>query len=273
MPMKPTARKQKPGEPDQKKSDLPGIRVNRFFTENGIISRREADKAIAAGKVTINGKVAELGDRVMPDDRLTLDGKPIKLKAKTPVIIAYHKPVGVECTSNQEVEDNIIDAVGYSERVFHIGRLDKMSEGLILLTNIGDIVNKILRARFFHEKEYLVQTNAPISDEQIKQLRAGVSLSDGTTRPCQVTRASPNRIRMVLTEGRNRQIRRMIEFLGLRVSKLKRVRIMHIKLGTIPYGEWRIFSKSEVDQLMKELDSQSSKPAMKPGSKVGSGTR
>ncbi|MBP9707900.1 MAG: rRNA pseudouridine synthase [Oligoflexales bacterium] len=241
-------------DPDAKKSSLEGLRINRLFTERGIMSRREADQAVKDGRVTINGTVADLGARVHEGDEVTLDGKKIKPKQKSQVIIAYHKPVGIECTSDLRVAENIIDAVAYPERIFPIGRLDKMSEGLILLTNLGDIVNKILRSRYFHEKEYIVWLNGDITTEQINQLRNGIELSDGLTRPCKVKRKNARCIHMILTEGRNRQIRRMIEALNLRVSKLRRIRIMEIELGDLPYGDWRRLSKPEVKQLLQKLN-------------------
>jgi len=229
------------------------IRINRFFTENGLMSRREADRVIEAGEVTINGRRAKLGDRVQPEDRVALRGREVRTGLKRPVILAYNKPVGVECTTNEDVPGNIISAVRYPERVFHVGRLDKDSEGLILLTNIGDIVNKILRAEHCHEKEYVVTVDQPINDTQMAKLRGGVRLSDGMTRPCRITRENGRRIRMVLTEGRNRQIRRMVASLGLEVTQLRRVRIMGIKLGGLPRGHWHKFTKAEADALLQQL--------------------
>ncbi len=241
--------------PDVKTSSLEGMRINRFFTENGIISRRAADQAVVDGRIMINDKVAKLGDRVLKHDIVSLDGKVIRISKKKPVIIAFNKPVGIECTSNEDVPENIISKVNYPERVFHIGRLDKMSEGLILLTNIGDVVNKILRARNFHEKEYVVKLNCPISDRQIAELSAGMDIDDGKgpTRPCEVRRAGHNTIIMVLTEGRNRQIRRMIELIGLRVSTLRRIRIMNINLGSLPRGTWRNLTAAEEKSLLNEI--------------------
>jgi len=232
---------------------LTGIRINRYFTENGYMSRREADRAIESGKVKINGQVAKLGDRVNPGDRVMIHGKLIQTGVKRPVILAYHKPVGIECTTDQNIKGNIIDAVGYSERVFNIGRLDKMSEGLILLTNLGDIVNKILRSKFDHEKEYVVYTNDAITDAQITKLRSGIRLEEGTTLPCRITRVNARCIRMILTEGKNRQIRRMVEDIGLQVNRLKRVRIMHITLGDLPRGKWRKLTQGETKQLMTQI--------------------
>lgn len=201
----------------------------------------------------INGRSAKLGDRVMPKDTVTLDGRTLQTGEKDPVILAFHKPVGVECTTDMAVEGNIIDAVNYHERVFPIGRLDKMSEGLILLTNIGDIVNKVLRAKYFHEKEYVVTIKQSISDAHVAELRAGIDIGDGYTRPCKVTRVAPKVLNMVLTEGRNRQIRRMLEALGHEVMTLQRTRIMDIRLGGLKYGHWRKFSDAETAALLKQL--------------------
>ncbi len=217
------------------------------------MSRREADRAIESGKVKINGQIAKLGDRVNPGDRVMIHGKLIQTGVKRPVILAYHKPVGIECTTDQNIKGNIVDAVGYTERVFNIGRLDKMSEGLILMTNIGDIVNKILRSKYDHEKEYVVYTNDAITDAQITKLRSGIRLEEGTTLPCRVTRVNARCVRMVLTEGKNRQIRRMVEDIGLQVNRLKRVRIMHITLGDLPRGKWRKLTQAETKQLMTAI--------------------
>jgi 23S rRNA pseudouridine2604 synthase len=230
------------------------MRLNRFFTDNGVMSRRAADTAIKLGRVSVNGTTAVLGTKVTETDKIKLDGKMIRVGKKTPVIIAYHKPIGIECTSNPDVPDNIIDAVGYHERVFHIGRLDKMSEGLILLTNIGEIVNKILRARNFHEKEYIVETDGYISDEKLAAMARGIELEDGKTRPCKVERLAKRRFRMVLTEGRNRQIRRMVEAVDLGVSRLKRVRVMNIELGKLMKNDYRIINKKEKADLMEMLN-------------------
>jgi 23S rRNA pseudouridine2604 synthase len=234
------------------------MRINKFFTENGICSRREADRLIQEGRVTLNQQVAKLGDQVVEGDLIYLDGKLIEVKKKTPIVIAYNKPVGVECTSDSRVPNNIIDAVRYPERLVHIGRLDVMSEGLILLTNMGDIVNPILRRKYHHEKEYLVQFNEQLSPRILKAFREGVDLGDaeGPTLPCRASRIGKNRASLVLTEGRNRQIRRMAEAVGLKVIKLKRVRIMHIELGDLKIDTWRALTKPELEKLMTTLDQQ-----------------
>lgn len=234
------------------------MRINKYFTENGICSRREADRWVEAGRISINGQTAKLGDQVKDGDVVALDGKPLKVKEKRPIIIAYHKPVGVECTSDPSVERNIINAVNYpGERLVHIGRLDLMSEGLILLTNLGDIVNKILRSRHEHEKEYIVTYDKPVDPRDLRQWQRGVDIGDedrGPTKPCHAELLSPNQVRLILTEGRNRQIRRMAEALGYRVTRLKRVRIMHIELGDLRGDTWREFSQREIDDLLAALE-------------------
>lgn len=233
------------------------MRINKFFTDRGYCSRREADRMVEEGRVTINGRVAVHGDQIELSDEIRVDGELLDPQLdKKPVIIAFNKPVGVECTSDPAVENNIIEAVGYPERIFHIGRLDKMSEGLILLTNVGDIVNKILRRRYGHEKEYIVVFDLPISDEQILTLRRGVDIGDeeGPTERCQVTRLGGSRVSMILTEGRNRQIRRMAEAIGLKVVRLKRIRVMNITLGEMPKGRWRYLTPEEEAELTARLE-------------------
>jgi 23S rRNA pseudouridine2604 synthase len=225
------------------------MRINRYFTAHGILSRREADRLIEAGRVSINGRTAKLGDQVQDGDQVSLDGQNVATAKPKPVVLAYNKPVGVECTSDERVADNIIAAVNYSERLFHVGRLDKMSEGLILLTNVGDFVNAALRKEHGHEKEYHVWFNDQISDNQIELLRKGVELDDGPTLPAGVERLSDNRVSLTLTEGRNRQIRRMAEALGLRVSRLMRVRFLNLKLGSLKIGEWRALKDYELMAL------------------------
>lgn len=231
------------------------MRLNRFFSDRGICSRREADRWIEAGRVTLNGRPARLGDQCAADDVVLLDGRPLPSGEKNAVLIAYNKAPGVECTSDPTVENNIIEAVNLPERIFHIGRLDKMSEGLILLTNMGDIVNKILRRRHGHEKEYVVVLDQVILDAQIRKLSRGVELDDGFTAPCRVYRLGGKRIGMVLKEGRNRQIRRMAEALGFRVVRLKRIRVMNIELGKLPRGRWRAIEGEEYRTLMEKLES------------------
>jgi len=229
------------------------IRINRFFTEHGVCSRRAADKHVEAGRVRINGVLAKHGDTVKEGDRVELDGVRVAVPEKRPVVLAYHKRPGIECTSDRRVPENIIDAVGYHERIFHIGRLDKWSEGLILLTNRGELVNQILRARGRHEKEYLVEVDVPISEQSIRNMRSGIVIQGRRTLPCRVQRMGPRTFRMVLTEGRNRQIRRMCEAENLRVKRLLRVRVMNIELGSLREGRWRRLRDDELTVLDKRI--------------------
>lgn len=227
------------------------ISLNKYISETGLCSRREADKLIDAGRVMINNTIARKGNRVVPGtDRVYLDGT-LVAKEVEPVYIALYKPVGIVCTTDDIEPDNIIDYLGYSERVFPIGRLDKMSEGLILLTNHGDIVNKILRAGNNHEKEYIVTVNKPIDSAFLKAMATGVPILDTVTRPCVIKKINANTFNIILTQGLNRQIRRMCEFLGYRVKTLKRIRIMNIHLDGIPYGKWRYLNKTEMHDLME----------------------
>ena len=226
-----------------------GTRINKYLSEVGYCSRRAADKLIEQGRVTINGKVPEMGTKVTDADEIAVDGKPIREEKEKPVYIAFNKPVGIVCTTDTRVEkDNIIDYIGYPTRIFPIGRLDKPSEGLIFLTNDGDIVNKILRGRNNHEKEYIVRVNRPITAEFIKKMGNGVPILDTVTRKCFVEKVDDFTFRIILTQGLNRQIRRMSEYLGYRVRKLKRVRIMNIELD-VPVGQWRYLTKSELKEI------------------------
>jgi 23S rRNA pseudouridine2604 synthase len=226
------------------------ISLNKYISETGLCSRREADKLIEAGRVLINDIVARKGNRVNPDDKVYLDGELIVKKSK-PIYIALNKPVGIVCTTDQREPDNIIDYLGYKERIFPIGRLDKMSQGLILLTNDGDIVNKILRAGNFHEKEYIVTVNKPIDNGFIKAMATGVPILDTVTRPCKVKKIDDFKFNIVLTQGLNRQIRRMCEYLGYHVTSLNRVRIMDITLDGIEYDTWRYLTEAEIVWLME----------------------
>jgi 23S rRNA pseudouridine2604 synthase len=229
------------------------MRINRFFTEHGVCSRRAADKYVEAGRVRINGAVAKHGDTVGEGDRVSLDGKPVVVHEKRPVVLAYHKPPGIECTSDKRVPENIIDAVGYPERIFHVGRLDKFSEGLILLTNRGELVNQILRARGRHEKEYLVEVDVPVPEASLRRMRSGIVIQGRRTLPCRVQRLGERSFRMVLTEGRNRQIRRMCEAENLRVKRLLRVRVMNIELGSLRSGRWRRLRDDELRGLDRRI--------------------
>lgn len=226
-------------------------RINKYLSEVGYCSRRAADKLIEQGRVTINGKVPEMGTKVVPGDDVSVDGEAVSTPLEKPVYLAFNKPIGIVCTTDSRVEkDNIIDFINYPKRIFPIGRLDKPSEGLIFLTNDGDIVNKILRARNNHEKEYLVTVDKPIRADFLKKMRNGVPILDTITRNCEVSQVSTNQFRIILTQGLNRQIRRMCEYLGYRVKKLKRIRIMNVHLD-LPVGKWRDLTTEELQQIYK----------------------
>lgn len=232
-------------------------RINKYLSEIGFCSRRAADKLILENRVTINGVVPEMGTKIVAGDVVKVDGKLVAKPEEKPVYIAFNKPIGIVCTTDTKVEkDNIIDYIKYPKRIFPIGRLDKPSEGLILLTSDGDIVNKILRARNNHEKEYLVSVNRPITNDFLKKMRAGVPILDTITRECEVEQIDKNRFKIILTQGLNRQIRRMCEYLDYKVTKLKRVRIMNIKLD-IPIGKWRYLSENEMNEINRLISSSS----------------
>lgn len=225
------------------------VRINKYLSEIGFCSRRAADKLIEQGRVTINGKVPEMGTKITDGDVVAVDGKEVEAPNKKNVYIMLNKPIGIVCTTDTRVEkDNIIDFINYPSRIFPIGRLDKPSEGLILLTNDGDIVNKILRARNNHEKEYIVKVNKPITPDFIYQMRNGIPILDTMTKKCEVEKIDKFTFRIILTQGLNRQIRRMCEYLDYRVLKLRRIRIMNIELD-IPVGEWRDLTKTELKEL------------------------
>ena len=232
-------------------------RINKFLSESGFCSRREADKLIEAKRITINGKIAEMGTKITDADEIRVDGKLIKEKRNKPIYLAFHKPVGIECTTNLNVKNNIVDYINYPERIFPIGRLDKASEGLIFMTNDGDIVNKILRARNNHEKEYIVTVDRPITDRFIQRMGNGVPILDTITRKCKVEQISKYIFRIVLTQGLNRQIRRMCEYLGYEVTALKRTRIINITLD-IPVGRYRVLTDAEI-KVLNQLIEPSSK--------------
>jgi 23S rRNA pseudouridine2604 synthase len=229
-----------------------GIRINKFFTQQGACSRREADGLIEAGRIRINGRVAVLGDRVGPQDVITKDGVVVPW-GNPPVYIKFHKPLGVTTTTELDVPGNIIAYVGHPQRIFPIGRLDKDTTGLMLLTNDGDIVNEILRAEHQHEREYLVRLDRPYDTAFPERMARGVVILGRITRPCRVTPTGPREFRIILTEGRNRQIRRMCQALGYRVTALHRTRIMNIALGRLPVGRWANLSGPERTDLFKAL--------------------
>ena len=243
--------------PEQKEN---GVRINKYLGDAGVCSRREADTFIAQGKVTIDGAVAEMGSRVFPGQRVVFNGKELK-KQEEQVLIAFYKPVGIVCTTDTREPDNVIDFLNYGKRIYPIGRLDKDSEGLLLLTNDGDIVNKILRAGNQHEKEYLVTVNKPLTPEFLKGMAGGVPILDTVTKPCVIEQTGKCSFKIILTQGLNRQIRRMCEYFGYRVLTLKRVRIMHIQLGHLKPGTYRNLSEGELVRLKDVLKHSSGLPA------------
>ncbi|WP_284644971.1 23S rRNA pseudouridine(2604) synthase RluF [Paenibacillus silviterrae] len=226
------------------------MRINKFISETGLCSRREVDKLVESGRITINGVKAELGSQVNEGDDVRVDGRRIGVKKKH-VYIALNKPVGITSTTERQVRGNIVDFVGHKERIFPIGRLDKDSEGLILLTNDGDIVNKILRSENEHEKEYIVTVDKPLTPMFVKGMSSGVKILGTITKPCKVQQLGERVFRIILTQGLNRQIRRMCAAFGYEVRRLKRVRIMNIKLAELPVGKWRDLDPQELERLMK----------------------
>lgn len=229
------------------------MRINKFLSETGITSRRGADKFIEAGRVTINGQPAELGSKVEPRDEVQVDGKTIEQPQEEYVYIALNKPVGITSTTERHIEGNIVDFVNHPSRIFHVGRLDKDSEGLILLTNDGDIVNEILRAENEHEKEYIVTVDMPVTESFLKKMAEGVEILDTKTLPAKAEKISKFTFRLTIQQGLNRQIRRMCQALGYEVRDLKRVRIMNIYLGGLPTGEWRNLTDEERNDLFRAL--------------------
>lgn len=229
------------------------MRINKFLSEAGIVSRRGADKWITDGRVVINGKKAELGSQVEAGDDVRVDGKPIVVEQPL-VYIALNKPVGITSTTERHVKGNIVDFVNHPLRIFHIGRLDKDSDGLILLTNDGDVVNEILRAENKHEKEYIVTVNEKITDSFLEKMAAGVKILDTKTLPCKVKKLGPNTFNIILMQGLNRQIRRMCSALGFTVKSLQRIRIMNITLDGLAIGEWRDLTEIEKNELFTTLN-------------------
>ncbi|RAK20158.1 23S rRNA pseudouridine2604 synthase [Flavobacterium aquaticum] len=231
-------------------------RINKFLSETGYCSRREADRLIEQGRVTINGKIPEMGTKVAPDDEVRVNGELVQQKNEKPIYLAFYKPVGIECTTNLSVRDNIVDYINYPERIFPIGRLDKASEGLIFMTNDGDIVNKILRARNNHEKEYIVTVNKPITDRFIDRMANGIPILETITKKCKVEQISKYVFRIILTQGLNRQIRRMCEYLDYEVTALKRTRIINISLD-IQEGKYRNLTDAEITELNRLIEPSS----------------
>ncbi|MBW7453205.1 pseudouridine synthase [Paenibacillus sepulcri] len=229
------------------------MRINKFISETGYCSRREADKLVESGRVTINGITAELGSQAELEDDVRVDGEPIG-EQKSHVYLALNKPIGITSTTEAHIEGNIVDFIGHEERIFPIGRLDKDSEGLILLTNDGDIVNRILRAEGRHEKEYIVTVDRSLTPRFLKAMSEGVRILGSMTLPCKVTKEGDRVFRIILTEGKNRQIRRMCATFGYQVHGLRRVRIMNIHLGELGRGKWRDLTKGELQELMALLE-------------------
>lgn len=232
------------------------IRLNKFLSEAGVCSRREADRLAEEGKITVDGRRAAVGMKVLPSQKILVEGKPVK-REEEKVLLAVHKPRGIECTSQEKVKNNIVRFVNYHTRIYPVGRLDKDSEGLILMTNQGELVNKMMRAGNYHEKEYIVTVDKPVTKEFVRQMAGGIPILDTVTRKCRVERIDARRFRIVLTQGLNRQIRRMCEYLGYRVIRLKRVRIMNIELGDLPAGQYRPVTQKEWRDLMKQIKDSS----------------
>ncbi len=229
------------------------MRLNKYLSETGMCSRREADALIAQGRVTINGARAGLGTQVMEGDEVRVDSRVVGgQRKKKKIYICLNKPVGITCTTERGVRDNIVDFIGHEERIFPIGRLDKESEGLILLTNNGDIVNEILRSENNHEKEYLVTVDKPVTDAFLAGMSGGVRILDTKTKPCKINRLGKHQFRIILTQGLNRQIRRMCEVFGYEVKRLQRVRIINIRLGNLKVGHWRSLSDTELRGLLPD---------------------
>lgn len=235
------------------------IRINKYLSEAGVCSRRAADQLIEEGKVTVNGNLATIGTKVSRLDQVKVEGVLVKPEKKM-VLLAVNKPTGIVCTAEKREKNNIIDFMNYPIRIYPIGRLDKESQGLLLMTNNGDLVNKIMRAGNVHEKEYIVTVNKDVTDEFLEGMRNGVPILDTVTRPCVVEKVGNRKIRMILTQGLNRQIRRMCEYFDYRVVALKRTRIMNIMLGDLKPGAYRFLTEKELADLMEALKDSSSDP-------------
>lgn len=229
------------------------IRINKFLSDAGFCSRREADRLIEQGRVYIGDAPALMGQKVTLADSVFVDGKPVSREEER-IVLMLNKPVGIECTSDLSNPDNVIDFIGYPKRIYPIGRLDKNSEGLLLLTNDGSIVNPILKASNYHEKEYVVTVDKPVTQEFLSAMAGGVFILNQMTRPCRVEKISEHSFRIILTQGLNRQIRRMCGALGCRVQKLKRIRVMNVKLGNLPKGSWRALTEQELTELLNKFE-------------------
>ncbi|MCM1258025.1 MAG: 23S rRNA pseudouridine(2604) synthase RluF [Roseburia sp.] len=245
------------------------IRINKFLSEAGVCSRREADRQVQRGVVTIDGLTARMGSMVLPGQSVCFNGREVK-KEQERILIAVHKPVGIVCTAEKREKNNIVDFIHYPRRIYPVGRLDKDSSGLILMTNCGDIVNKMMRAGNMHEKEYIVTVNKPLTDFFIRGIRGGVPLKElgVMTRKCKVTPLGKRKFQIILTQGYNRQIRRMCEYFGYRVEKLVRTRIMNIELGDLQEGTYRDVTKEEWSKLKKMIQNSSNDPVIRSGEKL-----
>lgn len=269
------------GDRPQQPQPQEGTRLNKFISESGHCSRREADRLIEQHRVRVNGRVAEIGTKVQPGDRVEVDRTVIHAADQADAIfVAYNKPIGIICSTDPNVRDNIVDAIGHPQRIFPIGRLDVPSEGLIFLTNHGDSVNKILRAGNAHEKEYEVFVDRPVTDDFVRRMASGIPILGTVTQKCVVEKLGPHSFRIVLTQGLNRQIRRMCEYLGYEVTRLKRTRIMNVKLGGLKPGEWRELDAREVAELQRLIAGSSKteeasrvQPRTPPRSKPRGGPR
>lgn len=238
---------------DPEKSSSEGIRLNKYIASSGTCSRREADKLIESGKVSVNGVTADLGTRVFEGDTVEIEGRSI-VPEDSMIYIAFNKPLGITCTTDRRDPSNIIDYINFSERIFPIGRLDKNSSGLILLTNNGDIVNKLLRSENGHEKEYVVTIDRPYDKDFIRNMSNGVPVLGRMTLPAKVIPVNDKKFKIILKQGMNRQIRRMCEYLGYKVTRLKRIRFMNIKLGELETGKWRYLTAKEKQELLKDAN-------------------
>jgi len=240
------------------------IRINKYLSESGYCSRRKADELIGAGKVTIDGKTAVMGDRV-GDNQVVMVGRQQIVREEPCIFIALNKPKGIVCTTSKKDKDNVVDFINFPHRIYPVGRLDKSSEGLLLLTNQGEIADALMRARNYHEKEYIVRVNKPLTKDFIKGMRGGVPILDTVTRECKVRYVDKHTFEIILTQGLNRQIRRMCEYFGYRVVALKRVRIMNIYLGSLKTGQWRHLTKTEIQSLMTLIDKPDGGQALQTG--------
>lgn len=238
---------------EKQEGQAAGMRLNKFLSDAGVCSRREADALIERGHVLVDGQIAEMGMRVTPEQKIVVNGETV-VREEEFILLAVNKPIGVVCTTTSRFkEENIVDLIHYPKRIYPIGRLDKNSEGLILMTNKGEIVNQILKGSNYHEKEYIVSVNKPVTEDFLNQMRSGIPILDTVTRRCIAEQIGERRFRIVLTQGLNRQIRRMCEYCGYRVQKLKRVRVMNIQLGNLKSGEYREVSKKELETLKRML--------------------